>query len=327
MGCWNKTCGLSKLHIYAGDPVYVFVMEQQTNHERCYATAFWRPVMVPFEAKYDDYGGAEDFSGVWLNDIIQGIASKLVEMPQGENRYHDIPVAREGFDVDKFFEAVHEGRLFTKDYNGKNAHVDFVMFRKDVVDDILANYEVDKYVGSGKGNRPDADGDNNYIYYKFADVIADVPAFLDRLDSSMRDRITEVKERFTNEETDEAKANEAALHLASFMLFRDLGSVFDWNDTNKAAWYLYRDGYRFSSLVDVSSRIIEATVTGNRAYAEELLTEHLLACFLNAFLECTRGLWQPGCHEGSQASEHAGYRALTAAINRALDEEHKRWDE
>lgn len=44
MGCWNKTCGLSKLHVYAGDPVYVFVLEQNLNHDRCYATAFWSPV-------------------------------------------------------------------------------------------------------------------------------------------------------------------------------------------------------------------------------------------------------------------------------------------
>lgn len=286
MGCWNKTCGLSKLHIYADQPVYVFIMEQQTSHERCYATSFWRPVMAPFEAKYDDYGGADDLSGVWLNDIIQGIASNLVEMEQGENQYHDIPVKREGFDAEQLFDATHEGRLFTKDYDGTLTHVDFVMFRKDIVDDILTNYEVTKYVGKDKGNRPDDNGDNYYIYYKFDDVIADVPAFLDQLYSSIHDQFIKTKDHFINKGIDETKASEVAAQLdLCFMLFRNLGSVFKWNDTNKAAWYLQYEGYRFSNLVDISSQIIKATIDGKRAYAEELLTEHLRACFLNAFLD------------------------------------------
>ena len=326
MGCWNKTCGLSKLHIYAGDPVYVFVLEEQLNHERCYATAFWRPVLVPFEATYDDYGGGEDFAGPWLNYIIDGVASHLIEMEQGDNEYHDIPVKRTDFSAEKFFEAVHEGRLFTKNYAGKQSHIDFVMFRKDIVDNILANYEVDKYVGEGNGNRPEDDG-NYYLYYRFADVLVDVPAFLDRLTEQLQVRMTEFTDRFDSADLTDDKRADLALSLARHMLYRDLGSVFSWNDTNKAAWYLYRDGYRFSGLVDITGIIIESVSQGDRAKAETLLTEHLRACFLNMFMEVTRGLWQPGCHEGSQATEHGGYRALTAAINRALDEEHKRWDE
>ena len=31
MGSWNKTCGLSNLHIRAGDPVYVFVLEKDSE--------------------------------------------------------------------------------------------------------------------------------------------------------------------------------------------------------------------------------------------------------------------------------------------------------
>ncbi len=328
MGCWNKTCGLSKLHIYTGDPVYVFVIEQNLNHDRCYSTAFWSPVLVPFESVYNDYGGGEDSSGVWLPYIMEGIRSELIEREVGENECHDIAVKREGFGEEQFFEAVHEGRLLTKDWQGKPREVDFVMFRKDVADDILTNLEVDKYVGEGKGNRPDDTSGNHYVYYRFADVLADMPAFLDKLELVLKERmdLVEVNQTIADKMTEEQILDYKAT-LVQYMLYRDLGSIYDYRDTNKAAWYLYRDGSRFSSLVGISDIIIQAVVSGNRTLAEQLLTEHLRASFLNMVVDSVRGLWMPGGHEGSQASEHTGYRALTAAINRALDEEHKRWDE
>lgn len=35
MGHWNKTCSLSKMHVFAGDPVYTFVIGQNLKHEHC----------------------------------------------------------------------------------------------------------------------------------------------------------------------------------------------------------------------------------------------------------------------------------------------------
>ena len=328
MGCWNKTCGLSKLHIYAGNPVYVFVLEQNLNHDRCYATAFWSPVLVPFESVYDDYSGGENSGGVWFQHIMDGVREKLIEQEVGENEYHDIAVKREGFGEAQFFEAVHEGRLLTKDWQGNPREVDFVMFRKDVVDDVLATMEVEKYVGEGKGNRPNDQNGNNYIYYRFADVVADVPAFLDKLDSVLKERmdVLEVNQSITDKMTEDQIRDYKAT-LVQYMLHRDLGSIYDYRDTNKAAWYLYRDGSRFSNLVGISDIIIQTLLSGDRTLTEQLLTEHLRASYLNMVVDSVRGVWMPGGHEGSQASDHAGYRALTAAINRALDEEHKRWDE
>lgn len=192
MGCWNKTCGLSKLHIFAGDPVYVFVIEQNLDHERCYSTAFWSPALIPFESKYDDYGGGEESGGVWLPYIMEALKNSLIEQEVGENEYHDIAVKRDEFNEELFFESTHEGRLLTKDWRGNSREVDFVMFRKDVVDDILTNLEIDKYVGDGKGNRPDCPNGNNYIYYKFADVLADVPAFLDKLQFTLDARMESI---------------------------------------------------------------------------------------------------------------------------------------
>jgi hypothetical protein len=61
MGCWNKTCGLSNLPILHGERTYVFVMEQVNSvGDHCYSTHLYRPVLLPFESTYNDYGGGED---------------------------------------------------------------------------------------------------------------------------------------------------------------------------------------------------------------------------------------------------------------------------
>jgi hypothetical protein len=152
MGCWNKTCGLSNLHIIAGTDVYVFVLEENTDKtDRCYSTAFWRPLLLPFTSKYNDYGGGEESGGPGFQLIMDSIAKELTEMEVGDNEYHDIAVKKEGFGEEQFFESVHEHRLFKKSYYGDKQVIDFVMMRKDIVDYILENRVIERYVGEGKG--------------------------------------------------------------------------------------------------------------------------------------------------------------------------------
>jgi hypothetical protein len=62
---------MSNLHINAGDPVYVFLIEQQsskTNH--CESTHLYSPILVPFYSRYDDYGKGENNTGATLPVII-----------------------------------------------------------------------------------------------------------------------------------------------------------------------------------------------------------------------------------------------------------------
>lgn len=65
MGSWNQTCGLSQLHIRHGQDVMVFALVKNNGHDSlCYTTPFYSPVMLPFYAKYNDYGGSE-INQVW----------------------------------------------------------------------------------------------------------------------------------------------------------------------------------------------------------------------------------------------------------------------
>ena len=113
MGSWNKTCGLSRLFIQEGEPVYIFLLEENTRKgEDCYATGLYHPLLLPFEGIYDDYGSANKCFGPCLKITMDNLRDELVEMPLGENKYHDIAVSKKGFSIKKFFEAVHEHRLF-----------------------------------------------------------------------------------------------------------------------------------------------------------------------------------------------------------------------
>jgi hypothetical protein len=302
MGSWNKTCGLSNLHIKAGDPVYVFVLEQNTKIDSlCYSTAFYSPLLFPFESVYNDYGGGEKSTGAMLPLILDAIKQELVEMPLGENQYHDIEVSRDKWGEELFFEAVHEKRLFVKARYGTQRPLTFTMFRKDVVDYILDNLELRDYVGEDKGN---SGWKNSYRSYKFVDVLKDMPEYLDRLAKKL--------------------AEDNDLSMRYFGSLRDL---FEWGEANQVAQYLHVDGYRYSRLLDAKELIIELMTKGLRSEAEEVLTEHVKAIYIDSFMHHIRKSWFPGAHEGSQSQEHSGYRMLIAAMNAALDVEQAEMDE
>lgn len=312
MGCWNKTCGLSNLHITAGNQVYVFALEQNPHHDRCYSTAFWRPVMLPFLSVYNDYGGGED-SHKNIDYVLAGLKRNLVEMPQGENEYHDIPVTAEAMNEELFFEAVHEGRLKVADrpFGGERL-VDFVMFRADIVDDICENWQRDMYVGDGKGT---GGWGNNYVFYKFADIVSAVPEFLDRVEKELMGT--------TGDEVEDSLPPDLRLKYA----MRGLAGMYKWEERNLVSMYLQGiDDYRFSRIVRPSDSVVRLLAAGDRLEAQALLVDILRASFINSFMEMTRKQWMPGGHEGSQSNEPEGYRVLCSAITTALDREKAEWD-
>ena len=314
MGCWNKTCGLSNLHITAGDDVYVFVLEENTDKtDRCYSTAFWAPLLLPFTSKYNDYGGGEESGGSGFRLIMDGIADELVEMELGENEYHDIPVKKEGFGEEQFFEAVHEGRLFSKAYGDEDGRViDFVMMRKDIVDHILKNRVIERYVGDGNGT---GGWGNNYIYYKFEDILRDISEFMDKI-APMADPAAM-----------DGKDPELVAAIMELRYLRGMGNLFEYKHPNKVAAWLRGDDYRFSSIVNVQDALITLLKDGKRDEAELLLTDLLKGKFINSFMECTRKNWAPGGHEGSQSQEVKEYRLLITAMTSVLDAEQAEYDE
>ena len=295
MGCWNKTCGLTNLPIMSGEQTYVFVLERVKDiTDHCYSTHLYRPLLLPFVSTYDDYGGGEDSMGAAFSVVMNGIKAVLVEMPMGENEYHDIAVTREEWGETLFFESVHEQRLRVKHGHHGETEVTFVMMRKDVVDDLLDTYKFEDYVGEDKGTHGYK---NSYERYRFADLVAGVDPLLDAADRIMN----------------EMGWAWPRLDMLVFRLLEEPGIK------NRAAtWLRHDESYRYSSIVAVRSHVVELLKQGDRATARELLIEHLKAMFVNTFMEMTRKSWIPGSNEGSQRQEFEPYRALMASMNKVM---------
>lgn len=311
MGCWNKTCGLSNLHITAGTEAYVFVLERGNEDDHCYSTHLYRPLLLPFVTEYNDYGGGENSSGVSLPFVLEGIRENLHEIEIGDNEYHDIAVNKENLDEAMFFEAVHEGLLYKHNHHATNndlsehTKLEYVMFRKDVVDHILENRVIEKYVGDGKGTYSKWGDEKNYISYKFADIVADIQPMLQE--------ILEIKAQ-----------SEDDPDRIMFKLMGGSEYLFDYNHPNLAAKWLRGDSHRYSRIVDMRSLISDVLVGGNKEDIlglENLLTEHLKGIFIDGFMEVTRKSWIPAGHEGSQSADNSSYRLLIAATNMVLDAE------
>ena len=311
MGCWNKTCGLSNLHITAGTPVYVFVLEKNDTYEHCHSTSLFSPLLLPFESEYNDYGGGENSSGIALDVIMGGIKRDLVEMPLGENTYHDIEVTREKFDVDLFFEAVHEDRLSIKGrFSAEPTQIYFTMMRKDIVDAILEQREIEEYVGGNKGTIAKWGDEKNYIRYKFADIVADI-----------RPMIAEARAKV-------AKAKETDDNLAVYMLFDGPGAIFDYQSPHLAARWMRYDNYRYSRIVDmkiVFRKAFEADTDEAMETLALVMEQHLKALYIDGFMSAARKTWIPGGHEGSQSTSGGALRLLAKATIDVLDEEKRQW--
>lgn len=302
MGCWNKTCGLSNLHITAGTPTYVFVLEKNKSYDHCYSTSLFSPLLLPFEADYDDYGGGENCSGVALPFVMKGLKDALVEMELGENEYHDIAVKKEGFDAKLFFEACHEDRMQIQGYGKEPTQIYFTMFRKDIVDSILENRVLEHYVGDGKGT---CGWGNNYVRYKFSDVVASVRPLLEKMIAD------------TEGESE---------YLKMFMMDR----VHKYRNDFYAAMYLSGDSHRYSRIVDMKamvSRAIEIGTVASVNKIEALLIEHIKGVFIDSFMHDARKTWIPGGHEGSQSSSGGALRLLAKATVEVLDKEKAEWME
>ena len=302
MGCWNKTCGLTNLPIICGEQTYVFVLERAKEiHDHCYSTHLYRPLLLPFVSTYNDYGGGEDSNGVAFAAIMDGIKKYLVEMPVGENQYHDIAISRDEWGEELFFDAVHEHRLRINYYHHGEVETDFVMMRKDVVDDLAESYEFEEYLGEGKGT---CGYKNCYTRYRFVDVANDVDAFLDATLRIMK----------------EQEWRWPRVDMIAYQFLESEGV-----QNRVAKWLRHDSSYRFSNIVPAREYIMELLMSGDRNAARELMIEHLKGMFVNTFMEMTRKSWIPGSQEGSQRQEYEPYRALMTSMKRTMDERDARY--
>jgi hypothetical protein len=236
---------------------------------------------------------------------MKGIREQLVELEVGDNEYHDIAVKKDNFDVDLFFEACHERRLFvTGRHERSRRHVEFVMIHQGIADHILQKRRVESYVGEGLGT---SGWGNSYVEYGFADVLADLPACVDMLFKNMNDK----------DDT-----------LARYDPLRRLTRSFDRTETaNRAVRYFRYDSYNYSQLVNLEDIVVECVDADDRERLILLLTEFLKAIWIDDFMSETRKFWSPQAGAGSQRQESEPYELLIAAMTSVIDAEKREYAE
>lgn len=305
MGSWNKTCGLTRLPIIAGEDVYVFFLRERKGYiDRCYSTALWEPNLLNFQAKYNDYGGIEDVvEGNHTEALVQSMRLIIKPMEQGENQHHDIPVDPKTITLEGMQEAIHENRLFQSAYGDSQYLIDSTFIRKDIVDKIMNEYTFESYVGSGKG---DCGYGNNYRMSSFKEYFDALPGFL----SNVWDRLTA---EYENED------DKVFARLRPF----DTDPGYETMEYSLNSIFGYRN-HRMFNTVDLWM-IISILLDGGKKKDEfikaltPLFESVLRGSLLNSFMEMTRQIWAPGCHEGSQSQNYDEYRFLIHAMHEAMD--------
>lgn len=309
MGSWNNTCGLTNLPIISGEEVYVFpIRERDLSKYRshCYSTALYQPVLVPFAAKYNDYGAGEDCTGIALNLIVEELRRELVELEVGENKYHDIAVKRDDFDDEKFFEAVHETRLFVRGWGTSDRPVFFTMIRKDVVDRMWNEWTFDMWKGKEvvvpEGFETDQYYIKNVTYAKLASLVPDFVASAAETIAALNkdDKVVAryfKRDLFTSES-----------HI--------LGSTFRGFEN-----------FEFWDLLNGRECIFNFIEQGKLNEAAEFIRTFMIGVMVNSMMECTRKVWLPVMHMGSQSECYSDYRFLNTVANDVMNARESEYEE
>jgi hypothetical protein len=334
MGCWNATCGLSSLPIISGEDVYVFPIVESYRDSFCYATALYNPTIIPFRAKYNDYGAGEECSGVALDMIMDGVRKNLIELEVGENEYHDIAVKREGFDVNTFFEVVHEKRLrvlnLLRAYpdQPKYKEVFFTMIRKDIVDRLWNEWTFDMWKGKDitvpEGFETDDYYFKNVTYAKLAGLI---PEFMEFCANKKSPQLGSVNDIIKDDDPDGQKKRNILTDLFMRQYFFEGSRDHMLSDIFGHAFGTGYAGGGFAHIVNFSNPVLDKYFSGDKEGAYELMREALLGKMVNSFMEATRKVWLPVMHQGSQSEEYDEYRILNKIMTDVMDDREKEYDD
>lgn len=311
MGCWHKTCALSNLPIFSGEETYVFVLQESDSYSKSqptYTSYLYYPVLLPFGADYNDYGGGENGRGYAFPLIMDALKKGLIEKEVGENKYHDIAVERGDFGEELFYKAVHEGRLEVNTYDGPKK-VSFVMMRKDIIDSILDKWVVEQY----KGYDHDA-MEAIYHKHKFQDILEDIENFLENC-KNIHNSFLKCDEnssffRLHSMVNLEFWLGDLEKNLVAHWLRRGIGS--EGNGSNS----IFREKLELANLL----------ADGKFDEAKLLIEVYLKGILINSFMENIRRCWVPPCGEGSQNGEWEPYELLSNIVLDSIVGQRKEWE-
>lgn len=359
MGCWNHTCAVSNLHVTAGQDVFVFLLLKNRRSDGssfCYGNALYDVVPLPFYGKYDDYGGVDECHGFGIPIILDALKSRLYKFGQGPNEYHDCEVNKDNLDIEKLFEADHEGRLGIEDPGSWSddeyskgeleriqadkgltesqqfeldrlaakikkvdtfRQVTHVVIHGNIARAILEKWYIEDYVGDGRGTTGYG---NNYNHIYFKDVLNGIPEYVGKLKAQEEERAQLLAQG--------DNLNEVQMERLSRLLYRYDNDA--WNSPNLATRYMsyFRSGSsNVWGLIDVQEHVDEYIKARDWAGLANFTREVLTASWINKFMGYTRKIWVKQTGQGSQSQEPVGYQILAQATLDILKAEQDEYDQ
>ena len=292
MGCWNGTCGVSRLPIKSGDDVVLFILEENAFHDGgaggvCYTNALWSPLFVPLFGKYDDYGRIEDIEA-GSESVLEFFNSKIdkgikvrkdrMKMPDEADTEADRHDHEPFASLDDLIDAMAESRLYFNDNFMSEKRIGtygFVMIHTHIYKELIASYEV---------RIPYSNTQTMYsLVYK------------DRLGRT-------IDARTPYNDDDPISRMKRMMSMMDDRIFT------------------HHDGRTNRQLLDY---INENKSIDVEAMAQ-VLTDYASIC--NVF-DLLRTLWQPQAGAGSQGSEYALHKVLAEAVATVVWTNHFRWEE
>lgn len=299
MGCWNESCAISGLPILQGDDVKLIVLaENYWNATSCTdVNTFFIPYGFAFDGTYNDYGGIDINTEVEKSAelTLSLVKSELVELEQGENKYHDILVKKEGFDLEKLMEASHENRLFLRNpHKGARNAISsdrqswVVMIRKEIFEGIVTGYNPEVY----------AEIDNVESENNREKIWGYIP-LNEMLSREFNDWLIKATEKSFGEYA--ILLADKPMHIRCEQPGQGL-----------------EDRHLFNMLQESIK-----TPTQFRALQGKIIEMIKLQCFMDE----TRRSWVPPAGKGSQNSETDCHKLLVNLMNKSIKQIKKRWED
>lgn len=143
MGCWNATCALTQLPIYAGEPVLAFIVRKNPfEGDFCgggyiYPEDSFVPISPAIVGVYDDYGSIDDIltDAYILDDLRRRFQSGELELKskQHVSLLRQGPQPIESYSLKELIDFVERGAVVAKDVHGEHP-VSLILVIKRIYD-------------------------------------------------------------------------------------------------------------------------------------------------------------------------------------------------
>lgn len=300
MGCWNHTCAISNLPVFYQDEVYVMLlMKQEKTDNNCYPHTYWKPLPFFFQGKYNDYGGVEECYGPMLEPLMKMLKTRILEMEEGENKYHDIPVKRELFDTKMLFDADHEHRLFFEGhrFSKEPTQITHIVIKKNVFEQLIERYKLSFY-DSDQSKRVT----QTYAQYR------------EKVGNEIHKAFEKHKAEWNEIEHSEQKQLIERLLMES-ALEQVLSRYFD------------SELVRYNPLCNIKKLLVDSYCDNHMDVLNLLLDQLATLSIVSFFMSGSRAMWVPPSGAGSQNDSTSSQRLRANLILEEAEAIKKRFEE